>query len=174
MNVKILKVSTEQLVEAKIVDGKEIELPSIHTGWRFNFDKHSNDLLNAETYVLITDETPNIIEGCLIFQMIDKKVPYMAFVEVAPHNRENSKKYEYVAGCLIAFAFKQSVLKGKGVYKAQLFFDVKEELKQDEEKLIGLYRAKYNALWMGGTTLVIIDDGGYKLIEKYLKRKFKD
>ena len=102
MKIKILKVSTDELVGAVIVDGIQVPLPSIHTGWRFNFDKHSVELANATTYVLVTDETPEIIEGCLIFQMIDKKVPYMAFVEVAPHNRENPKRYKYVSGCLIS------------------------------------------------------------------------
>ena len=170
MNVKILRVSTDDLVGASIVGGEAVALPSIHTGWRFNFDKHSKSLANARTYILVADETPDIIEGCLIFQMLDKKIAYMAFVEVAPHNRSDPKKYEYVAGCLIAFAFKQSVIRGKGHYKAQLFFDVQEQSKEDEEKLIAIYRYKYNARRMGGTRLVIIDEGGYDLIEKYLTR----
>jgi len=126
------------------------------------------DLANATTYVLVTDETPEIIEGSLIFQMIDKKVPYMAFVEVAPHNRENPKRYKYVSGCLISYAFKQSVLKGKGDYKAQLFFDVMEESEEVAQKLIQIYREKYGALRITETRLVIIDEAGYKLIERHL------
>src|SRR5580658_2337950 len=110
MNIKILKVSTDELAGATIRDGKTITLPSIHTGWRFNFDRHSKALGNSNTYVLVTDETPDLVEGCLIFQMLDKKIPYMAFVEVAPHNRDHPRRYEHVAGCLIAFAFQQSVI----------------------------------------------------------------
>ena len=56
---------------------------------------------------------------------VDTRSPhqvYMAFVEVAPHNRGDEKKYERVAGCLIAFACRQSFIKG---YLRKLFFDVK-------------------------------------------------
>ncbi|MEJ0105517.1 MAG: hypothetical protein WDO19_24445 [Bacteroidota bacterium] len=171
MNVKILKVADDELVGATISEGGKTKLPSIHDGWRFNFDKHSKNLPNAETYILVSEESADVVEGCLIFQLIDKKVPYMSFVEVAPHNRADPKKYDYVAGCLIAFAFKLAVRKGKGDYKAQLFFDVSEESEEDERKLIALYRKKYKALHMGGTRLVIIDQAGYDLEVLYLNRK---
>ncbi len=174
MEIKILKVSTNELVGATILSGKKIKLPSIQDGWRFNFDKHSKTVINAETYVLIRDESPEIVEGCIIFQMVDKKIPYMAFLEVAPHNLASSKMYDYIAGCLIAFAFKLSVQKGKGEYQAQLFFDVLEEKEENAQKLIEIYRSKYGALFLGETTLVIIDDSGYKLISKYLERKLND
>jgi hypothetical protein len=58
-------------------------LPSIIDGWRFNFNKHSENK-GFETYVLVKEESENIVEGCLIFEMKDKAEPYMAFVEVAP------------------------------------------------------------------------------------------
>lgn len=174
MEIKILKVSTNELVGATILAGKKFKLPSIQDGWRFNFDKHSKTVLNAETYVLIRDESPETVEGCLIFQMADQKIPYIAFLEVAPHNQTSSKRYDYIAGCLIAFAFKLSVQKGKGDYQTQLFFDVLEEKEENAQKLIELYRTKYGALFLGETTLVIIDDNGYKLISKYLERKFID
>lgn len=174
MEIKILKVSTDELVGATILDGKKVKLPSIQDGWRFNFDKLSKTLSNAETYVLISEESPETVEGCLIFQMADKKIPYMAYLEVAPHNQASPKRYDYIAGCLIAFAFKLSVQKGKGDYQAQLFFDVQEEKEENAKKLVELYRTKYGALFLGETTLVIIDDAGYNLISKYLERKFKD
>src|SRR5688572_28075432 len=115
MDVRILNILTGELVEGRIISGRKLALPSVISGWRFNFDKHSKKLVNSETYVLVSGETPSIIEGCLIFQMIDGQVPYMTFIEVAPHNRGYAKKYDYVAGCLISFAFRLSVIKGKGV-----------------------------------------------------------
>ncbi len=168
MKVKIKKVSTEELTEALITEGNKIELPSIQTGWRFNFDKLSKKLKQAITYILTAAETPDTIEGCMIFQLIDGAIPYMAYLEVAPHNKTNPKRYDYVAGCLIAFAFKLAVLKGKGDFKAQLFFDVSEKTDEQQEKLIDLYRKKYGALRLSETRLVIIDAGGYALIDKYL------
>lgn len=95
----------------------------------------------------------------------------MAFVEVAPHNKGIEKKYDFVAGCLIAFAFKQSYILAEGDYKGQLFFDVQEEDPVNEKKLMVNYSKKYNAKLYMGTTMVIIDDNGDKLIQEYLERK---
>ncbi|MEO7044261.1 MAG: hypothetical protein ABI091_03065 [Ferruginibacter sp.] len=170
MNVKIIKVSSEELKDAIIRKGSKEELPSMHDNWRFNFPKHSQ-LPNATAYVLVAEETPTIIEGCLIFQMKEKKIPYMAFVEAAPHNRGDKKSYDFVAGCLIAFAFKQSYILSEGNYKGMLFFDVQEEDPVDEKKLMINYSKKYNAKIYMGTTMVIIDEDGDKLIQEYLERK---
>lgn len=87
MKVKIRKAGNV-VINAKILNTKSIRvnLPSITEGWRFNFKKHSKSI-GYETYILVSDETPEIIEGCLIFEMKEKKEPYMAFVEIAPHNK---------------------------------------------------------------------------------------
>lgn len=170
MNIKILKVSTGELEDALIRKGNKEEMPSIQENWRFNFVKHSR-LPNSTAYVLVTEETPTIIEGCLIFQMKEKQIPYMAFVEVAPHNRGSKKRYDFVAGCLIAFAFKQSYVQAKGDYRGMLFFDVQEEYPVNEKKLMANYSKKFNAVIYKGTTMVIIDENGEKLIQEYLERK---
>jgi hypothetical protein len=170
MNVNILKVATNQLVEANI--NKEIakNLPSIHDNWRFNFNKHAL-LPNSTAYVLVSEETSDIIEGCMIFQMRKKVEPYMAYLEVAPHNREVPKKYLYVAGCLIAFAYKQTFIQASGHYTGYLTFNVKEENPKNEKKLMSLYNKQYNAKMIYGTTkMVIADEDGDALIEKYLNR----
>jgi len=83
MNVKIINAATFEQVDALIKKGKISELPSIQQGWRFNFDKEIKKLKYAVGYLLVTEETPNVIEGCMIFQLINKKEPYMAFVEIA-------------------------------------------------------------------------------------------
>ena len=64
------------------------------------------------------------------------------------------------------------MLKGKGDYKAQLFFDVMEESEEVAQKLIQIYREKYGALRITETRLVIIDEAGYKLIERHLNCDF--
>lgn len=169
MRVKILKISSGVLVDAFINEGK-LKLPGLHDGWRFAFDKLIKKLANATGYVLVTEETPEIIEGCLIFQMKNKIIPYMAFVEVAPHNKNDTKKYDYVAGCLIAFAFRQSIIRGEGDRKSWLSFDVLEEKEDDRIKLMGMYSQKYNAVKADETQMYIMDEAGDALIEKYLKR----
>ncbi len=140
MKIKILRVEDNLSVDAAILNSKneKINLPSIVNGWRFNFKKHSKES-RFQTYVLVCEDTPTITEGCLIFEMKHKIEPYMAFVEVAPHNRGELKKFEKVAGCLIAFACRLSFINGNDVYRGWLAFDVFEENKENEIKLMALY-----------------------------------
>jgi len=168
MNVKILEVETKLEIKSTIslVTKNKAKLPSINDGWRFNFRKHSTGK-DYETYILTTDKTPEIIEGCLI---INNKTPfqvYMAFVEVAPHNKGNEKKYDRVAGCLIAFACRQSFINDKEGYLA---FDVLEDKKENELRLMKLYSQKYNAVRLdNSTTMIIVPEGSEKLINEFLK-----
>lgn len=169
MNVKILKIDENILVDAKISDAKSVKLnlPSITDGWRFNFKKHSKEASHA-TYILVSEETPDVIEGCLIFEMKKKVEPYMAYVEIAPHNKGLGKKYERVAGCLIAFACRLSFIKANEPFRGYLVFDVLEEDKANEIKLMAVYSIKYNALRYGDTTMIIPPEGGEKLITEFL------
>jgi hypothetical protein len=169
MKVKILKIKDNTFVDAQILDSRAIKiiLPSVTDGWRFNFNKHIKKK-DFEIYVLVKDETPKTIEGCLTFEMKDKVEPYMAFVEVAPHNYGKDKEYERIAGCLIAFACRLSFMKGDEVNTGWLAFDVLEEKKEDEIKLMIIYSSKYGALKYTNTTMVIPPVGGQKLIDEYL------
>lgn len=168
MKVKIIKAATAEEVAALIRKGKPAELPSIQQDWRFNFDKELKKLKNATGYLLVTEDTPEIVEGCMIFQLKDKKEPYMAFVEVAPHNKKDKKKYDHVAGCLIAYAYQLSLIEGWDYYKGYLQFDVMEHNKADEVKLMNVYSSKYHAKRIGDTTMLIADDDGDALIAEYL------
>lgn len=169
MKVKILKVSAQELVDGHIKEGRGANLPSFHEGWRFNFSKHAKTK-GAHTYILVTEETSDIIEGCLIYKMREETEPYMAFIEIAPHNRGKDKKYDLVAGCLIAFACRLSFELGKGDFKGWLAFDVQEERKEDERRLMSLYSKNYNAFRFGDTTTMLIKPkDGEDLIDKYLK-----
>jgi hypothetical protein len=167
MNVSILKVIDNQHTSAQIIQPSGVALPSITDGWRFNFKKHSKKP-GFQTYVLVTEGTPNIIEGCLIFQLRNTVEPYMAYVELAPHNKGKMKTYDHVAGCLIAFACRLSFISGVGHFKGWLAFDVMEESKEDEMKLMAVYCTNYGALKWGETTMVISPEIGEKLINKYL------
>src|ERR1700740_274516 len=116
MEVKIIKVATNGEVKAIIRPGKATELPSMQDDWRFNFDKQIKKLANATAYILVAEETPTIVEGCMIFQIVDKIRPHLAFVEIAPHNKTDERKYDHVAGCLVAYAFLRTLIEGKGDY----------------------------------------------------------
>jgi hypothetical protein len=103
--------------------------------------------------------------------MRDKVEPFMAFIEVAPHNRGKVKEYENVAGCLIAFACRLSFTRGEGHYNGYLAFDIGETNIEDETKLMAVYCTKYNALRLGtSNTMIIPPEGGQKLIDEFLNR----
>lgn len=174
MNVKILKIAGNTLVDAKISSSKliNVSLPSLVNGWRFNFNKHTQK--KFETYVLVTEETSERIEGCLTFEMKDKVEPYMAYVEVAPHNRGDVKEYGNIAGCLIAYACRLSFVKGEGHFEGYLAFDVFEENKDDEIKLMAVYSTKYNAFKIGDTSMIIPPEGGQKLIDEFLNDEYEN
>ncbi len=167
MNVKIIDCETNEEVRAKIIDVKNKNaLPTITDGWRFNFRKNSKGKY-SKTYVITVDNTQDQIEGCLIIDIENQFQDYMAFVEVAPHNRGDHRKYDQVAGCLIAFACRQSFINGKEGYLA---FDVLEEKEEDQMKLMELYSSKYHAERFGeSTTMIIFPEGSEKLIDEYLK-----
>lgn len=168
MKVAILEVETKLEISATIslVTKDKTKLPSLNDGWRFNFKKHSKGK-DYETYVLATEMKPAKIEGCLI---INTKTPfqvYMAFIELAPHNLGIDKEYDRIAGCLIAFACRQSFINGKEGYLA---FEVLEADKANELKLMKLYSQKYNAVRLDdSTTMLILPEGSEKLINEYLK-----
>lgn len=169
VKVQLIQVDNGEKVDALINSGTVSQMPSIQDGWKFNFYKQLKKLKHATGYLLVREETPTIIEGCMIFQLIDNEKPYLAYIEVAPHNLGSKKKYDHVAGCLLAYAYQLSVVKGVGDYRAYLQLTVLEENKEDERKLIKIYHDKYHArLLPGTTTMVIYDENGEKLIEEYL------
>ena len=171
MNVKILNCSSNQEIDARIVKPDRIKLPSIQEGWRFNFSKHSKDK-DAHTYILVATDTPDTIEGCLIYKMKDQQEPYMAFIELAPHNRSENKKYDLVAGCLIAYACRLSFILGKADYQGWLAFDVQEQNQEDQIKLMTVYSKKYYAYRIADTTaMCIMPKDGERLFEEYLDKK---
>ena len=87
----------------------------------------------------------------------------MDALELAHHNIGlKNKRYDYVAGCLIAFACRES-FKLDGNYKGFLTFVSKTNL-------IEWYAKKYGAELALGQRMFIDWKNGEKLIEKYLKR----
>jgi len=175
MTIQIIVLGTNEKADAVIKQGSLAQMPSLQDGWRFDFRKQLKTLKHATAYILVREDSPEVIEGCMIFQLVDKMVPYMAFVEVAPHNKGNEKKHDHVAGCLIAYAFQQSLIRGEGDYKGMLHFVVSEQHKEDEVKLMALYSSKYNAKRIGDSNVMVIyDEYGELLIERYLTKKGQD
>lgn len=168
MKVKIIRVADNQEIDAAIVSSIGFILPSITDGWRFNF-KSNTRKEKLDTYMLVCFDTPDVTEGCLSFKMRDNKEAYMAYIELAPHNKEKERLYDKVAGCLIAYACRLSFIYGRGDFQGWLAFDVFEKSEEDEKRLMTHYCKAYGALRFGETTMVIPPDAGERLINTYLK-----
>jgi hypothetical protein len=170
MRVRILDLASGKLQNAIIRSASVGELPSIQEGWNFNFNKLAK-AANTKAYVLVKEDTQDVLEGCMLFERKNKEIAYMSYLETAPHNKGNQKRYDYVAGCLIAFAYAQSLVEVKEPYNGQLFFDVLEQNPKNQIKLMALYSVKYGAVKYTNTTMLIIDEAGDNLIREYLERK---
>jgi hypothetical protein len=160
--VYILDVVNDKLVKAEIVVPEQNEIPLKKDGWNFNWRQLSKDK-NTRMFVLKTIGLNPSVEGALQLK-VENEMLIMNNLEIAPYNigRKN-KKYDYVAGCLIAFACKES-FKLKGVYKGFLTF-------MSKTSLIQWYSKKYGAKVGLGHRMYIDSENGLKLIQKYLERK---
>lgn len=99
-----------------------------------------------------------------MFSIYFGEMVYMNNLETAPENIGKNKKYERVAGSLIAFGCKFSLEYGKGDYHGYLTFESKT-------KLIPLYKEKYGAIHVGGLKMYIDPIQGERLILEYLESK---
>lgn len=158
----ILDKQTSNLVEIEIVKGTLKDMPVKKDGWNFNWRSilKKND---TETYILRLKSNPSSIQGLLHLKEQEGMI-IMDLVEIAPHNiGQKNKRYEYVAGCLIAFACRQT-FKLESNYKGFLSFESKT-------KLIEWYKEKFYAKIAIGQKMYIEPEDGEKLIEEYLKRQ---
>lgn len=149
-------------IRAEIIPAKHIKLPLKKDGWNFDWNKVNKEK-DSETYILRTLRKPFTIEGMLLLKKEDGML-IMDLVEIAPHNIGTSnKRFDNVAGCLIAFACRESY-NLESDYKGYLTFTSKSNL-------IELYQKKYGAVLTIGRRMYIDDRIGLKLIKKYLDLK---
>jgi len=155
---------TKSLVEAEIVKGTTRNMPLKKDGWNFNW-RSTIKRKNTSTYVLRLKSNPSSIQGVLHLK-IQEGMLIMDLVEIAPHNLgQKNKRYKYVAGCLIAFACRES-FKLETNYKGFLTFESKTQL-------IDWYQEHYYAKVAMGQKMYIESFDGEKLIDEYLKRNKK-
>jgi len=126
----------------------------------FSWRRHYN-LPGAKAFKVITGK--NEIQGLMIFQIIEGE-PTMAYLESAPENRGEGKAYQYVVGCLIAYACRLSLIYGKDWHQGFLSFQCMDE------EVIRVYHLKYGAVRLDETWMFIEPPQGTILIEKYIER----
>lgn len=150
----------ESLVEVEIVKGILKDMPLKKDGWNFNW-RSTIKRSQTETFVLRIKSNPTSIQGVLHLKKQEGML-IMDLVEIAPQNIGKNKRYNYVAGCLIAFACRES-FKLDSNYKGFLSFESKT-------RLIDWYINNYYAQIAIGQKMFIEPSDGEKLIEIYLKR----
>ena len=160
--IYILDAISRKLVKAEIVAADNNEVPLKKDGWSFNWRQLTHEE-NSKTFFLKTVEPPQNVEGAIQLK-IENEMLIMNVLEIAPHNiGSKNKTYDDVAGCLIAFACRES-FKLEGDYKGFLTFVSKTNL-------IKWYADKYGAELTLGQRMFIDERNGIKLIRKYLERK---
>ncbi len=157
----ILDNQTKDLVEAEIALGSASEMPLKKDGWSFAW-RSIRKRKGTETYILRLTSNPSSVQGVLHLKEQDGML-IMDLIEIAPHNIGREKKrYQYVAGCLIAFACRES-FKLETNYKGFLTFESKT-------RLMEWYLENYHAKIAMGQKMYIEPGDGKKIIEIYLKR----
>lgn len=154
----IYDLRNDKLIEVEIVLALE-KIPLKKEVWKFDWNKLIKEK-NTKTFILRLKNNPKNIEGILQLR-IENNMLIMNAIEIAPHNISSlNKKYDDVAGCLIAFACRES-FKIEGNYKGFLTFTSKTNL-------IQWYKKKYGAIQALGQRMYIDDKVGIELIKKYL------
>ncbi len=159
--IYILDKLNGKLVKSEIVPIQRNDIPLKKDGWNFNWKQLFNEG-NGNIYILRTLNSPSQVEGALLLKY-ELGMLIMDALELAPYNiGQKDKRYDYVAGCLIAFACRES-FKISGNYKGFLTFVSKTNL-------IEWYSKKYGAELALGQRMFIDWENGERLIEEYLQR----
>ncbi|RYM34993.1 hypothetical protein ERX46_06365 [Brumimicrobium glaciale] len=154
----ILDLGSNKLIKVEIISASG-KMPTKKDGWKFDWKILSKEK-GSESYVLRLKDTSQNIEGILQLK-VESNMLIMDVIEIAPHNLgSTNKRYDFVAGCLIAFACRES-LKMQGDYRGFVTFTSKTNL-------ISWCKSKYGATQAIGQRMYIDDVVGLKLINKYL------
>ena len=161
MKVHIEETATGKMVEANILPVTKKDMPLKKDGWQFNWRELAREHEEAMFFKLVKNDTPYEIEGMLMLSIAYGEMVQMNNIEIAPYNIGKKSKYDFVAGCLIAFACYMSFEKGKGHYWGFLSFESKTALME-------LYHIKYGASYAMGHRMFFDQQTGDDLIKKYL------
>jgi hypothetical protein len=170
MRVLILDVNSNELIRGLIKEAEKNELPSLMDGWLFDFSKNIRNK-GKKAYILVKEDTPKVIEGCMIFSLHETFGPYMDYLEVAPHNKGDDGKYKRVSGCLIAYACGLSFEQGGDEDRGILTFQAFSEGEESTTKIERFYREKFGAIMSPYRLMEIHPDKSSKLIEEYMVDK---
>lgn len=137
---------------------KDLKNITKKNGWRFNWKEEFNDPDRA-VYKLVILNNVNIIQGLVSLTPTVDHV-FMHLIESAPFNIGKSKMYEGVPGNLVAFACRQSFLRGTDGYVSF----------RSKTNLIDHYTETLGAMHYGKHLMIINTSSALILIEKYFEQ----
>jgi hypothetical protein len=137
---------------------KDLKNITKKNGWRFNWKEEFDDPDRA-VYKLVILNNVNIIQGLVSLTPTVDHV-FMHLIESAPFNIGKSKMYEGVPGNLVAFACRQSFLRGTDGYVSF----------RSKTNLIDHYTETLGAMHYGKHLMIINTSSALILIEKYFEQ----
>lgn len=137
---------------------KDLKTITKKNGWRFDWADEFKDP-DRTVYKLVIVNNVDVIQGLISLTPEHDNV-FMHLIETAPFNFGKNKMYEGVPGNLVAFACRQSFLRGTEGYVSF----------RSKTKLIDHYTETLGAIHYGGHLMIINTDAALKLIEKYFEQ----
>lgn len=134
---------------------KDLKGVTKRNDWRFNWTDEFKQP-DRTVYKLVIVDNIKIIQGLISLTPTSDSV-FMHLIETAPFNFGKNKMYLGVAGNLVAFACRQSFLRGTDGYVSF----------RSKTNLIKHYEETLNAEHFGGHLMIINRDAALKLIDKY-------
>jgi hypothetical protein len=134
---------------------KDLKTITKKNGWLFNWSDEFKDP-DQTVYKLVIVNNVDIIQGLISLTPEPDNV-FMHLIETAPFNFGKNKMYEGVPGNLVAFACRQSFLRGTDGYVSF----------RSKTKLIDHYIQTLGAVHHGGHLMIINMDSALLLIDKY-------
>ena len=137
---------------------KDLKTITKKNGWRINWADEFKDP-DRTVYKLVIVNNVDVIQGLISLTPEHDNV-FMHLIETAPFNFGKNKMYEGVPGNLVAFACRQSFLRGTDGYVSF----------RSKTKLIDHYTETLGAIHYGGHLMIVNTDAALKLIEKYFEQ----
>jgi len=152
--MKLLRVTTGEKVEATIEHLSVQEVQRLKGSKQFLFD-WSTEAKN-EVYRISLVGEQDILGLISLVDVSEELRIHINLIESSKDNQGNTKQYDHIPGCLIAFACRIAFEKGYDGFVSLI----------PKTKLIDYYRNKFG-FFPAGTHLVVFDATAQEIILKY-------
>ncbi|WP_128546826.1 hypothetical protein [Larkinella soli] len=144
--------------EVHLITRTDLKMVTRKNGWKFNWRKEFGDGRKTVCKLTLFND-PELIQGLLSISIEPDHV-YMHLLENAPFNVGSKKRFNGVAGNLVAHACRVSFQEGFDGFVA---FTSKTQL-------IDHYRIVLGAVLLNGQRMIIPENAARQLVRKYFKQ----